>query len=162
VVLLFPVRVAGDVEPGEEVTIRAHATWLVCERACIPGDADLEITVPVLRRAGASRSAKVIAHARQEVPVAANGSDRVTAELSGKTLIVRARGATQMRFYPEYQEGVVAVDLPGQGERTGDELRIEYKTLQGAESIRGVIDIVRVGQVLHLALDVPIGDASAS
>ncbi len=46
VVLLARVFTPADLEL-DEVTIRATADWLVCRESCIPGDAELELTLPV-------------------------------------------------------------------------------------------------------------------
>ena len=47
---LLPVsiRVPQNLGPGDEFVIRAEAGWLVCEEICIPGDAALQLTLPVL------------------------------------------------------------------------------------------------------------------
>ena len=34
-----------DLKVGEEVTLRAKAAWLMCEKECIPGEADVAITL---------------------------------------------------------------------------------------------------------------------
>ncbi len=34
--------------PGTRVTLRAHASWLVCEKICIPEEASLELVLPVV------------------------------------------------------------------------------------------------------------------
>ena len=46
---LLPVTlsVPDYLEPGSELTLRLAAEWLVCEEVCIPGDARLELVVPV-------------------------------------------------------------------------------------------------------------------
>src|SRR4051794_37648281 len=50
--LLVPVTAPTDpkasgLTPGGVVPIAAHATWLVCSDICIPGGADLALTLPV-------------------------------------------------------------------------------------------------------------------
>lgn len=47
VVLIVPIQVPADLEPGGEVTLRGDASWLVCEAICIPGSAEVAITLPV-------------------------------------------------------------------------------------------------------------------
>ncbi|RVT97559.1 cytochrome C biogenesis protein [Rhodovarius crocodyli] len=46
---LFPVTltVPPDARPGETITISAEATWLVCERVCIPEEGSFTLTLPV-------------------------------------------------------------------------------------------------------------------
>ncbi|HTQ15473.1 MAG TPA: protein-disulfide reductase DsbD domain-containing protein [Rhizomicrobium sp.] len=45
--LLTDVTAPADAAPGTVVTLRAHASWLVCQRVCIPGDAALSIPLSV-------------------------------------------------------------------------------------------------------------------
>jgi thiol:disulfide interchange protein DsbD len=46
---LLPVTITppADLESGDELPIRLAAEWLVCEEVCIPGDAELSMTLPV-------------------------------------------------------------------------------------------------------------------
>lgn len=47
VLLPVPLMVPASAKPGETVTLKAHANFLVCEEICIPEQADLSITLPV-------------------------------------------------------------------------------------------------------------------
>lgn len=46
---LLPVVLTppADLAPGTKVTLAASAVWLVCAEVCIPGDAELSLTLPV-------------------------------------------------------------------------------------------------------------------
>ncbi|MEE4331280.1 MAG: protein-disulfide reductase DsbD domain-containing protein, partial [Wenzhouxiangella sp.] len=46
---LLPVtlEVPADLAVGDDFVIRAEASWLVCEEICIPGDAELALSLPV-------------------------------------------------------------------------------------------------------------------
>lgn len=46
-VLLAEVTPPAVLPPGKPVTLTAKLTYLVCERECIPGSADLKLSVPV-------------------------------------------------------------------------------------------------------------------
>jgi cytochrome c biogenesis protein CcdA len=48
VLLPVQIQVPADLQPGQTVIIRAHATWLVCKDVCIPGRADLTLSLPVV------------------------------------------------------------------------------------------------------------------
>lgn len=50
VLLLTRITPPSDLEDGE-VTLRVRAAWLVCEVVCIPGAAELELTLPVAESA---------------------------------------------------------------------------------------------------------------
>ncbi len=47
VVLLSRVTPPADLKPGENFTIIADASWLVCEEVCIPESGKAEITLPI-------------------------------------------------------------------------------------------------------------------
>ena len=68
--LLLPVQVSvpADVAPGQTLSIRARADWLICKDVCIPGGADLQLSLPVRPEAAASRHAALFASARVQVP----------------------------------------------------------------------------------------------
>jgi len=46
---LLPVTITppADLAPGTTVTLRAQADWLMCDEVCMPGDASLQLSLPV-------------------------------------------------------------------------------------------------------------------
>jgi DsbC/DsbD-like thiol-disulfide interchange protein len=106
--VLLPVKItpAPSVAAGE-VALAARADWLECEQTCIPGRADLSLTLPV--RAAATPSpawAAAFAEARRRLPAeptgwrfeALDGGERVV-------LVVRPPRAhappSEARFFPD-------------------------------------------------------------
>jgi DsbC/DsbD-like thiol-disulfide interchange protein/cytochrome c biogenesis protein CcdA len=47
VLLPVQIQVPADLKPGQTIELDAHATWLVCKQVCVPGKADLSISLPV-------------------------------------------------------------------------------------------------------------------
>lgn len=45
--LATDIKVPSDVKPGTSVTIKGTAKWLMCREACVPGKAELTLTLPV-------------------------------------------------------------------------------------------------------------------
>ncbi|MCB9504322.1 MAG: thioredoxin family protein, partial [Deferribacteres bacterium] len=45
--LLFDLKTPDDLQVGRDITLKATASWLVCNNICLPGEAALEITLPV-------------------------------------------------------------------------------------------------------------------
>jgi thiol:disulfide interchange protein len=45
--LFVEITPPNNLTPGTSVTLRAKADWLMCAEVCMPGDADLELTLPV-------------------------------------------------------------------------------------------------------------------
>ncbi len=48
--LLVPLTVPGTAAPGDTVTLRADAKWLVCEDVCVPEEAKLDIPLAIAAR----------------------------------------------------------------------------------------------------------------
>ena len=48
VILPVPVTAPADAAPGQTVTLKGRATFLVCEEICIPESADLTLSLPVV------------------------------------------------------------------------------------------------------------------
>lgn len=74
-VLLFaPLNVPANLRDGGSVTVGAKVNWLVCREMCIPGKAQLSLTLPVNSKVkgwkGTASSADVadLMNARAEVP----------------------------------------------------------------------------------------------
>ena len=51
VVLPLPVTPPSALDPGARVTLRGRASWLVCEKTCIPEEAPIALTLSVAARA---------------------------------------------------------------------------------------------------------------
>ncbi|MGH7178408.1 MAG: protein-disulfide reductase DsbD domain-containing protein [Tepidisphaeraceae bacterium] len=45
--LIVEVTPAGDLKIGDEISVVANSTWLVCEKICIPGQATSSLRLPV-------------------------------------------------------------------------------------------------------------------
>ena len=52
VLLLVPVKVSAVVQPTDDATVVADASWLCCKEVCISGSAKLTLTLPVREQAG--------------------------------------------------------------------------------------------------------------
>lgn len=68
--LLNKLTVPADARPGDTVTIKAAASWLVCKNICIPEDAVLALNLPVGEGKPDAALSKDFAAARALLPVA--------------------------------------------------------------------------------------------
>jgi thiol:disulfide interchange protein/DsbC/DsbD-like thiol-disulfide interchange protein len=71
VTLLVPVTPPPSLDPADPVQIRAKLTYLVCETECVPGSADLALTLPVGESRPDPDKAALFARARAALPVPA-------------------------------------------------------------------------------------------
>ena len=81
--VLLPValHVPDSATPGARVNLAVEAKWLICEEECIPGQAGLQLQLPVARDVVVSPAAALFAQARASTPTAIhwNGDARIDA-----------------------------------------------------------------------------------
>ena len=116
VLLMAPVTIGGDVIAGQDLTIKAKATWLVCEEACIPGNADLQLTLPVTNSpAGDGAKASEFKTARQQLPVSVALSASYQVANDRLQLVIQLDNAdgfkNRIDFFPA-TPNLVAYDRP--------------------------------------------------
>src|SRR4029450_1653112 len=69
VVLLTRITAPADLPVGLPVTLRGRASWLVCEKICIPEEADVALTLPgAAPQPSAAATAAAIERARASGP----------------------------------------------------------------------------------------------
>ncbi|MGH7325690.1 MAG: protein-disulfide reductase DsbD family protein [Candidatus Rokuibacteriota bacterium] len=107
--ILLPVRLTplSDLRPGDTLTLRADAAWLVCEDICIPEKATVALTLPVAagRPAPDPRWGAAVAGARAALPRPSPWPVAVSVTRESVTLSVAATGLLAERideawFYP--------------------------------------------------------------
>ena len=118
VVLLTRITAPAGIEPGTRVTLRGRAAWLVCAKICIPEEAGLQLTLPVVSGTPPAnpREATAMAEARRAVPAASPWPASFSATPETVTLTVAAAGlaadqVADVYFYPS-QWGVIDVAAP--------------------------------------------------
>ncbi|PTM40134.1 thiol:disulfide interchange protein DsbD [Bosea sp. 124] len=103
--LLLPVEIAvpQNVKPGERLTLKANATWLVCEKICIPEEGAFQLDLPVASSGLVDEAAQSrIEAARAALPAQAGSKGRLAAEGEGLALTLPglSGAATDLRFFP--------------------------------------------------------------
>jgi len=108
--LLLPVpfKVAADFKApaGDTLTVRLHASWLVCRVECIPEEGDFTLQLPV--RSASAMHAPAFAAAQAGRPAALSGQS--TAKVAGERLQLRIAGlpaalqGQNLTLFPETPE----------------------------------------------------------
>ncbi|KMO25390.1 thiol:disulfide interchange protein [Methylobacterium indicum] len=105
VLLTVPLTAPETLGPGP-VSLKAKVSYLVCERECVPGEANLSLGLPVAP-AGTSprpdpRTAELFAQAREKVPVPAPWPVRMSEGGANPVLTLDAPGlrARDIAFFP--------------------------------------------------------------
>lgn len=125
--LLVPVEVPADARPGSLLTFRAEVDWLVCKEACLPGYADLRITLPVADPAMdvlPTEFAGAFASSWERVPVPfSEASSAIDVRVTRDSVEVDAPGARIVSYYPQ-SEAARAESLLRRGQSTERRLRL--------------------------------------
>jgi len=113
--VLLPVRVTprASLTPGQPVTLAARADWLECREQCLPGRAELKVTLPVAASAPrpVAALAAVFAQTRKKLPAVPAGWTFEAAE-SGTGLQLQLRppktwGTIEQAYFFSEQPEVV-------------------------------------------------------
>jgi DsbC/DsbD-like thiol-disulfide interchange protein len=105
VMLLVAMHAAANVATQGLAQVGAEVKVLVCREMCIPGKAQVSLTLPVKSQAAApdARTADWFAAARTALPLAAPASWRFSAADAGDTFVITAKigeRMTQASFFP--------------------------------------------------------------
>ncbi|HXJ77875.1 MAG TPA: protein-disulfide reductase DsbD domain-containing protein [Candidatus Methylomirabilis sp.] len=92
--VVLPIRITApeSLDRGTPVTLRGHASWLVCEKTCIPEEADVILTLPVAAGRPAPGPSALVEHALRTVPEPSPWAATFQATPDTVTLSVAAPG----------------------------------------------------------------------
>lgn len=113
--LMVPITVSRDADPGSMLHLKARVEWLECEKTCVPGAATVELTLPVSGRSPRPSNQKLFSSYRQRVPQPWTKESGIPfgVERSGDTVRITLTSETPLRdVYPEPLEGYI-VGRPG-------------------------------------------------
>jgi thiol:disulfide interchange protein len=134
-VLLTRVTPPATIAAGAPLDLKAHVTWLVCEKECIPGETRLALTLPATGP-GASprldpRTAAAFAAARAALPQPAPWPARMDVGPEWLTLNVGAQGlkadAIRSAFFFPHAETLIQHAAPQQLQATADGLTLRIQ-----------------------------------
>lgn len=146
VTALVPVTAPAGAAIGSSLDLSFDLAWLVCKSVCIPGWETVTLSLPVVEATpGTDASvAGVFAAARARIPVPGDGRavtvewDKAAQDSGGRTVRLRASGASRMAFYPD-DAGDRVVGLLRDGEAASEELVLR---LNGQEPrLSGVVEV---------------------
>jgi thiol:disulfide interchange protein DsbD len=171
VFLLVTLSPPAGLPSGGSVTLRAAVAWLMCREVCMPGEAVLDLTLPVESGAPAQdpRWGAKLAAAQGQLPQAPDGwqlaATRATTEvtLTARPPAGTAYGTGDFRFFAD--DGLVACDRPQavavQGGSFVFTLPVDDAGPKDSLRLTGVLAL-RKGDVPGIRVDVPFGAAAAA
>jgi len=166
VLLPIEVRVPASV-PGREVRIAGRVDWLECLEVCVPGKAELSLSLPVRGEAAPAPHAALFAEARRRLPVK-DPSWRFSASLAGPTvtLALRPPRPAELKsawFYPAVP-GLLDHASPQELKREGASHRLALArdpNGAGADHLAGVLVAETARGILALDVDTPLAPVPA-
>jgi thiol:disulfide interchange protein DsbD len=156
VTLLFPLNVSDKFSAGTNISLKAKVEWLVCKDLCLPGDREIELSVPVSASASESADSGLIRAARATLPRTPTAGT-IHTKWDSRVLDIHVPGALSLSYFPyESEDGVVPLSMIERGTAKGDRLQLEYdEHVDHAEHVRGVVEVRRDGKTSeYLLLDV--------
>ena len=73
VFLLVDLEVSEDLQIGNTINLAASVSWLACKEACIPGSADLKLSLQVSKDTESSQHGSAISSTREALPQQLDG-----------------------------------------------------------------------------------------
>jgi DsbC/DsbD-like thiol-disulfide interchange protein len=164
--LLVPVRGTASAPAAASAEISVQVNIVVCKDLCIPGKAQLSLTLPVSAavRAPSAANAAVFASARSRLPKAVPAAWAVRVADAKNEFVLTARTGKQPArafFFPRDESQIDNVS-PQPLEATPNGLRIRLKKsdelLKPAARLRGVLELDGTGYLV----DVPVARAAGT
>jgi thiol:disulfide interchange protein/DsbC/DsbD-like thiol-disulfide interchange protein len=138
---LIPPASLGD----QPVKLSADASWLVCEKICIPGSAALEITLPLGQNASSANADLFARYQALQPRFAPNLS--VKWERNDHSLLLRASSPAFSKsrwvdFYPTPEAGGLVLGHPALESRAGNEAVFRIPVESGGEGISSLPGLI--------------------
>lgn len=144
--LIIPIQVPESAVPGERIRFDAEMDWLVCREACIPGSAEVALSLPVVQpdaQPARSPSAPLFDAARKRHPKPLPEIDRpvqVRLRPDRESYTIEAITASRIAFYPA--EGSARLtDLIKDGIADGKELTIRLARPEQSIRLVGIVEV---------------------
>jgi len=160
--VVLPVEIqtpAATLEAGSTVTLSAEVSWLACRDLCVPGRADLTLSLPVRLTPGpAPGSHALFQEAERRLPRPMPAGWKAEAVPEGEVFVMTIRGAgeAKARFFPfegdqiDHAAPQIATALP-------DGLRlILRKSVQLARMPARLEGVLKLGSGEAYAVSVPV------
>lgn len=147
VVLPVEITVPADARPGETFSLKANATWLVCEKICIPEEGSFTLDLAVGAASAVDEAAQQrIDAALAALPKPAGFRGRLSADGDNLALALPGlpAGASDLRFFPisdtliehAADQPMKAGDVPGLTLTRSSAFKLEQPDISGVLTFR--------------------------
>jgi thiol:disulfide interchange protein DsbD len=168
---LLPVTITppADLKPGQTVTLRAKADWLMCAAICKPGKADVAVTLPVSTDKPKLNETHRAVFAAVPSPTPADDLT-FTATRSGQTITLTVNGpraASLAKPHVFTSDAFVQYDQPQKADTSANRLTLTLPVSPSydgkGEKLLGILAYTDAsGAHRGLTLDIPITTSTAA
>jgi thiol:disulfide interchange protein/DsbC/DsbD-like thiol-disulfide interchange protein len=172
--LLVHLTAPSNLRPGSRVTVLARIEWLECERICVPGEANLELSLPVVKGNPERDHVALFSSYERQVPPPYDSSAGIrlttraedgTVELNlipGDADRFSSQGSSGVDFYPEDIGGILVARPQVQITSGKATLRIGLSAsngVSGTRTLRGILLYTLEGKSsVSRALSIPLSE----
>lgn len=167
VTFIVPMTASEDLEVGGSLNLKADLFWLICKEVCLPGEASVELSLPVADKTERGPDAAAFATARDS-QAKDPGDWTVSAVLEGKSILLEIVGDSvpeDVYFFAE-SAGVIDpnAEQVARSPAAGTvQLRLEVDPVfldEPGTALRGVLQTPDASWALNVAL--LAGDSAAA
>ncbi len=166
---LVSVTTPTGAKPGEKVTFKAKADWLVCNDVCIPESADLSLTLPVSAAAPVADARWQAAFEKAQAMLPQKIDGKARAQIDGKRLVITFSDAPALQgvmFYPyagDLIENAAKQELQGNTLTVplADPVGKDWKVIEGVLVADGGWGNWSKGKAIAVSAPVTYGAAAA-
>jgi thiol:disulfide interchange protein len=105
----FTLQVPKTATVGEKVELKVHLSWLECEESCVPGEADLSVTLTIAQSSVSTEHGMLIERALAAIP---SNREDIVAKLQGRELrltIPAELKSDNIHFFPDSKDQIVDI-----------------------------------------------------
>jgi len=146
VLLMMPIHPPASLKPGTTAQLAATVKWLVCREVCLPGHAEVALTLPVLSESPKpSRNQDLFSQTRASLPRPAprNWKQSAVAQKDGFVLTLRTGKQVKSAVFFPLEEEQIENAAPQQVNFNATGVRIALKKseqlLKPIARLRGVV-----------------------
>lgn len=161
--LLFKVRLDATKTWGREVTMKAHVRWLECKETCLPGKADVDLTLPVVNTDATVSQSKHGDLFKSYFEKCPKATQNIYAYKKGDGFVVGIKNQAEIEsldFFPD-QNDQVAHGTPPKVQHLGEVSEIELKFGESSQSqIKGVLRVESASSVQAFQVDTKLSSSA--
>ncbi len=161
---MTPLHAPPSLPAAAPVEVAATVKYVVCREICIPGKADLSLSIPAEKQtdADASPSRKLFQATRAQLPNPLPADLRINATSMGKYFVLQIEGSpatNDTRFFP-LDPGVIENSAPQSLTSNGKVARLTLKWFdQPVKPLSRLRGVIVLDKNHAYKIDVPVGVA---